>query len=352
MKLSLNVSLINRFPRQMGRPFKDFIAYDVNDVNDYILKYGGFYGIHISTYAFSTIDKGIVDYESAIIDKIFGDIDSVDWLDQIRRVFTWAVYDDDIISRYTMSGGGSHFYLFCKEQIRYKRNTVFNFQTYLEKKLRIRIDSQIKGDLARSFRVPETFNHRRKRYAICMDENLIFNYTKEEIYEIAEKFPPYKPEKIWYGNHLMDLSGFDKDSYMYGIEMPTQINGDLLDIKGLEELNLPINKFPPCVQSWLLNDDLRNKGRYALIIYLRDQTITDIPLIYKEIVSILKSILNEQRWLHVSTNVRLPGFGLGEGLRSVRKIFSNMNYNMYSCYQLRDLGLCPTKCGRWHPIYD
>ncbi len=348
----MSVFLVNRFPRQMGRPFKDFIAYDIDDVNNYILKYGGFYGIHISTYAFSTIDKGMIDYESAIIDKVYGDIDSIDWLNQIRRVFKLIVYDYDIISRYTMSGEGVHFYIFCREQIEHKRNTIFNFLTFLERKLNVNIDSQIKGDLARSFRIPETYNHRRKRYAICMDEDLIFNHTKEEIHKIAEKFPPYRPKKIWYGNNLADLSVFDKDSYMYGIKMPTQLNGNLLNLEQIKKLNLPTKIFPPCVRSWLANDDLRHKGRFSLIIYLRDQTITYIPLLYKEIVSILKNILNENRWKHVSTDMSLPGFGLGENLRPVKKAFSNINYKMYSCYQLRDFGLCPRKCGRWHPIYD
>ena len=30
------VALINRFPREMARPFKDIIVWDLNEVNQYI----------------------------------------------------------------------------------------------------------------------------------------------------------------------------------------------------------------------------------------------------------------------------------------------------------------------------
>jgi len=345
------ISLINRFPRQLGRPFKEQIAYDLNDVNNYILRYGSSYGVHISVYSFSTIDKGKIDYESAVIDKIFNDIDDVYWLRDMRRLFKWC-NKHNIICRFNMSGKGGHFFIFCKEQITNKRNTIFNFQSFLEQKLKIRIDPQVKGDLARSFRIPNTFNHRRQRYDIYMDEDLLFNHTEKEIYEIAEKFPLYEPKQIWYGNNLADLSDFDTESYMYGTELPTQVNGDLLEGDEIKNLDLPIDKFPPCVRSWLTNKDLHHKGRFCLVLYLRDQTITEIPYTFKEILSILKNTLNEQRWIHASTDIRLPGFGIPENLKPIKKAFSNTNYKMYSCYQLRSLHLCPERCGRWHPIYD
>lgn len=191
-----NIALINRFPRELARPFKDKIAWDLDEVNNYILRFGSSYGIHISVYPFSTIDEGKIDYSSAIIDKIFIDIDGKGWLKQLRKVFVWAMFND-IISRYNMSGGGAHAFLFCMETIQHKRSCVHNFQSYLERKLKITIDPQVKGDLSRTFRIPNTFNYKRGRYDICMDKKLMFNHTEEEIYKIASKFPTYKPKQIW-----------------------------------------------------------------------------------------------------------------------------------------------------------
>jgi len=348
-----SVALINRFPRQLARPFKDGIAYGFDDVSEYIKKYGSSYGIHISVYPFSTIEKGKVDYASAIIDKIFIDIDSPNWLEQIRILFEWAVYENDIISRYTMSGENAHSYLFCKETIQYKRSCIHNFQSYLEKELHLTIDPQVKGDLSRTFRIPNTFNFKRGRYAIILDEDLIFNHTAEEIHKIAEKYPVYKPKQIWYGNEILDLSAFDTEDFMYGISsLNTELNGELLSNEELKKLNIPYDKFPPCIISWLNNEDLGYRGRFALITYLRDQQITNIPLTYKEIVSILKNMLSNSTWLHVSTNLIVPGHNEGEGMRTIKMAYSNTKYKMYSCYQLRDFGLCPTHCGRWHPIYE
>ena len=177
----MNVNLIERFPRELARPFKDKIAWDLEEVNSYIKRFGSSYGIHISVYPFSTIDEGKIDYSSAIIDKIFIDIDGRGWLKQLQKIFRWAMIDD-IISRYNMSGMGAHAFLFCMETIQYKRSCIHNFQSYLERKLKINMDPQVKGDLSRTFRMQNTFNYKRGRYDICMDKELIFNHREEEIY--------------------------------------------------------------------------------------------------------------------------------------------------------------------------
>lgn len=345
-------NLINRFPRELARPFKDKIAYNMDDVMNYVRRYGSSYGIHISVYPFSTITNNKVDYESAIIDKIYVDIDDIDWLEQLRSLFSYYVYDNDIISIYSMSGKGCHCYSFCEETIKNKRNCVFNFQSYLEKELGIIIDPQVKGDLSRTFRMPNTFNFKRGRYCIVMDEDLIFNKDEREIYAIAKQ-GVYKPSQRWYGNNLVDLSDFDTEDRMYGIH---QINvtyvDNLMSKKQLERLDIFYDKFPPCVRWWLNNPRLSHHGRNQLTIYLRDQLVTDIPIPFRVIVSLFKCFLDEDIWLHMSTNMRLPNHHEGEGLRPVKTCYSRLDYKLYSCRQLRDLGLCPERCGRWHPIYE
>lgn len=352
MKISqIQPKLINRFPRELARPFKDGIAYDYEDIKNFVRKYAQSSGVHISTYPFSTIESGKVDYESAVVDKIFSDIDGVNWLEHTRRKFKWCD-KYDILTRFNMSGGGSHFFIFCKENIQFKRNCIFNFQTYLEKELKIQIDPQVKGDLSHTFRIPNTFNYKRGRYCIQMDEDLLFGYSIDDIYEIATELPLYKPEQVWYGNYLADLSDFDTEDRMYSLDFKVSDIDDLLTNNELDELNIPFDKFPPCIRTWLKNKELNNKGRQCLIIYLRDQLVTDTPIPYMVVVSILKRILSRERWLHCSSDFQFPGHSPGEKMRSIKKSYSNLRYKMYSCYQLRSFNLCPQRCGRWHPIYE
>ncbi len=347
------VSLLERFPREIGRPFKEGIVWNLDEINSYIKKYGSSHGIHISVYPYSTIDQGKVDYESAIIDKIFFDIDPPDWLEPTRKLFKWC-YNYNLLSTFIMSGGGSHDFIYCKETIKNKRSCIHNFQSYLENKIKIRMDPQVKGDLSQTFRIPETFNFKRGRYSIYLDKDLLFNKTEKEIYEIASKYPIRKPKRYFYGEKLLNLSKFDVEDFMYSIDskLSTPMNGDLYTKDELDKLNIPFDKFPPCVKSWLNNPELGYKGRFCLVIYLRDQTVTKVPIPFKVIVSILKIILSNDMWLHTSTNLRLSNHHEGEGLRPVKKAYSNLKYKMYSCYQLRDFNLCPEKCGRWHPIFD
>ena len=154
------------------------MVYSIEDINKYINRYGKSYGIHISVYPFSTVEENKPDYESAIIDKIFIDIDSSNWLAYARDIFNWCE-EKDIICRFNMSGFGCHFFIFCKETIRFKKNCIFNFQTYLEKKLHIEIDPQTKGDLSRTFRLPNTYNHKRNRFCIPLTKEDLFGQTEK-----------------------------------------------------------------------------------------------------------------------------------------------------------------------------
>jgi len=343
--------LFNKFPREMGRPFKDGLVWNIDEINNFIKKYGSSYGIYISVYSFSSYHNNKPDYESAIIDKIYLDIDPPNWLNQVRKVFNFCKLKN-IMSIYTMSGGGSHIFLFCKSNIQYKRSCIFNFQSYLENELGILIDPQSKGDLTRTFRIPGTFNYKRNRYCIYMDEKLIFNTPENEIYKIAEKYPTYKPGKIVYNNKLVNLNYFDKEEYLYTGKNSTNINGELYTKSELNKFNIPFNKFPNCVRSWIKDPKLGYKGRFCLTVYLRDQQITDIPIPFKIIVSIFKNFLDEDTWLHCATKTKLPNHNIPENLKPIKKAYSNRDYKMYSCVQLQNLGLCPTTCGRWHPIFN
>jgi hypothetical protein len=116
------------------------------------------------------------------------------------------------------------------------------------------------------------------------------------------------------------------------------------------------NKFPKCIQQLAKKKYLGHKGRFILLLYLRDQKIYSLS--NKQIVSILKSLLSREEWLHASTSKKLPSSSLhpgehnvGENMLPIKKALQPFSYNVPSCFQLEKIGLCPEKCKRWHPIY-
>ena len=63
-------SLIGNFPRMMGNPRQNYIAYNKEQRDAYIQKYIKYLDLYISVYAFSEVgEDGFAERNSAIIDK-------------------------------------------------------------------------------------------------------------------------------------------------------------------------------------------------------------------------------------------------------------------------------------------
>lgn len=355
----MKISLYSDYPRVVGYPIRLKVVHSLEHLNEHIEKFISKTDIHISIYSFFTLtrDGGILkpDYESAKIDKVFLDLDEGSWINNMKDLHNWCM-DEDILHRMHLSSYvGGHFFIGCNPRIQFKKTTLYNFQGYLSKKFNIILEKGIStmGDIARSFRVSNTYNFKRYCYCIPLKE--------EELQKIKNENDPYLKEltlhprkeeesKFWYGNKLVNLSSFDKETYLYKIKRRTTLNIDkLLSNKELNEMKIIYDKFPPCIRSWMSMDWLGYKIRYLLILYLREQNI--IELNDTEIVSILKSVVSEEEWRHCSSNEYLPGHNPGENLIPIKKTLSNLNYKMPSCFQLDSMGLCPYKCGRWSPIY-
>jgi len=357
--MTVEWGLFTDFPRIMGNPFRNEIVYNIDEINTYIKKYKMSYGgVHISVYSYFTfVDTFEEDEESALINKIFLDIDNDDWLEISQNIDNWLeIYD--IIRTYNMSGKGIHFFIGCDSKIINKKKAVSNFQAFIMKKFNFQLDPSNIGDIARTFRINNIFNYKRNRYCIPLTRKILHTYSIEDIYKLAEK--PFIPkETTIYGKKLIDLTKFDRNKYLYE-EYTPKIHIDTIKILSKEDLyklKIPFKKFPQCVQSWLKNKELGFIGRYLLVVYLRDQQIkrddgSRVILSNNVIISILKYILNETTWLHVSTTTKLPGHNVGENLLPIKKALTKLTYKMYSCKQIKDCGLCPQDCGRKHPIYE
>lgn len=368
-EISDTVSLFGKYPRVVGHPIKVKIVNNIRELNEYISKNISNYDLHLSLYSFSSIintEYGNieVDWQSAHIDKTYFDVDNGDWIRQMQDLQKWCQHEN-ILHTHTLSSYlGGHFYIGCLPQIRYKKTAVRNFQNYLIKKLNIKIAQAdrggggitILGDIARSFRIPNTFNFKRNCYCIPLTSDELSNLHNIDLEELTKK-PRKNDINIWYGNKLVNLQCFDKKEFMYDQHI-RKINlhkNNLLSNDDLKKLNIPFDKFPPCIQKLIKVPNLGFYGRYLLVLYLRDQKY--VILTDTEIVSILKSVLNEQTWIHCSTNRQLPGHHPGEKLIPVKLTLSTLSYKFPSCKQMKKYKMCPDlkkeKCKmRWHPIFS
>lgn len=354
-----SVSMYSKYPRIVGYPIRQKIIHTIDELNNHIKEYISKCDIHISLYSFSTIIKvnGDIkpDYESAHIDKIFFDVDEGNWVQGLKDLHYWC-RDRDLLHRIHLSSYlGGQFFIGCKPQIQFKKTALHNFQSYLANLLGIEIDKGLStlGDIARSFRVEKTFNYKRQCYC-----NPIFDYELEKIggindpllKKLTEKPRKEKSSLFWSGHKLLNLKPFDVQKYLFKLERKTEINIDsLLSNEEIDNLKIPVGKFPRCIRELMSKDYLGYNGRYLLTLYLRDQAF--IALTNNQVVSIIKSIVGEEEWIHCSSNIQLPGHNPGENLLPIRKTLSTLVYTMPSCFQLEAMGLCPEKCGRWHPIY-
>lgn len=344
----MRVGVLANFPRYVGKPIRDGIVYDIKDFIKYVKKYGGKSEIHISVYSFSTIEDGKPVKDSAVIDEIYFDFDGLFWTIRLRKIHNYLM-DKDILHSITCSGQGSNLDIYTKPTVRYKYNTVWNFQIYFCKKFHIKMDVQTRGDLMRMRRVPSTYNYRRGRYSNYLPDKLIQKADLCKIYDYCKK-PRDNFEQCLFGNKLLDLSQWDKEDLIYDDGRTVvfgSVNLDELDIS----VDLPLDKFPPCVISWMGKKDLGFMGRYCLVLFLKNQDFTKRPLTPKEILSILKGCLDEDTWEHCSTARRVRGHREGENLLPIKKIFRT-SYSLYKCRILKSLGLCSDRsCKNKHPIF-
>jgi hypothetical protein len=343
------VSLLDDFPRWLGHPIQDFVAYDCEQRDAYIRKWLRRSDIYISVYKFLYVDSetGLPDRKSAWVDKVFFDFDSEQWLDDLIRVHKWCV-ERDIIHRCHCSGRGGHAFIFTNPIIQNRKQAVRNFQNYICENLGVDLDPKIKGDLSRIFRYPNTYNFKGQRFCIPVPPHMLDNpsITREQVFKLAERQQFGNP---WSGSRLLSLARFDIETLMYEEE----IDYEAAIESSTHAVDVDYPNFPPCVRSWLSTPNLRDYGKFLIVLYLRDQVAIDNAFGTSDIIAILRNSLSRGEFEHYFGGSRgeLPRDHYGHYGRKFRCTM-NSNYSMPSCDTLKRLGYCPEDCGRRHPIFD
>jgi len=277
------MSLFGKFPREMGFPERRGeyrIVHNQKEFYDALNKYNGRTNVYSTIYSFSNLKKGkygieYPEYDSAIVDKIFFDLDSINSFKNIKKLHK-LLLNLDLIHCLIMSGGGFHCYVKCKiHNLKNPKDAIANVQRKIVEKIGLEIgdpkeadiDEHIIGDIARISRIPNTFNLKRKCFCVPL-KNTDFNIFKS-LHDIQEAAKEQRLIPIqWYGNKKINIDKFD-----YPTKKP--------DIRTIE---IPMGKFDieeygdekmwPCVRK-MLTEHTNHKFRYWGVIWLREMGFTE-----------------------------------------------------------------------------
>lgn len=238
-----------------------------------------------------------------------------DWLYPLGVAHTWM-----------MSGEGFNLYLFVKENITHKKDCLWRFHDWMEKKYNFPMDPQTKGDVARISRVYGTFNRNKKRWCVSLTHDEVVSGL-DNIFNIS-----LQQRNEWHliGSKRLDVSDFDIEfpriQLDFAESVENRVIGDGKDaFEYLASMGIYRGEIPPCIQAMLKTPKLRYMERYRLILWLMDNMLTE-----SQAASVLKRCLSPDRFAHCVT---LKGASL-----EVRKKAGRCERQLQYLYKARDRG--------------
>jgi hypothetical protein len=343
------VSLLDTYPRSMGCPNQNFVAFNQQQRDDYVKRHIKVSDVYTSVYAFAECDENHrVIHDSAIIDRIFFDFDpdnTDNWFKDLMKVHFWCE-KYKILHWNQFSGNGGHSFIFCKN-VQFKKEAVGNFQRWLQQQLDINMDRKVIGDIGRIFRYPNTYNFKGRRFAIPIPNSVLNHDLSEEWLWRHSTKQLY--ENAWSGQKLLNMERWDVQEFQYMDFDVAEINLNQID----PCIAIDYNQFPDCIKQWMSTPDLTDEIKFLLSVFLKDQLYTPIPFNAQEIISILKRTLSDGEFNHWFGRSRgnLQRRHYGHNGIKFRSAMSR-DYYLPTCVELDKKGLCPKDCGRRHPIYD
>ena len=236
--------------------------------------------------------------------------DTFDSLMKLHRYFMKG----DIKHAIGFSGGGYHVY--AKADNRTLKNpgaALKGCANDIVKKTNIKTDCSV-FEVSRIMRFPGTFNTKR---------GLWFVWVTEEDLKLGDGWIREKAkgqcfeQPYLFGSRQLDLTVFDSEEV---VEMEIY--------EGASSLKLEHINIPPCIQK-ILEDGFPNyRGRYFLILYLREKGVS-----FPETINILSTYLSEEKFKHCCFEERQP-----------HHIYNNKRILFPRCKTLAREGFCVGKC--------
>lgn len=331
--------LIPTFPRQFATPRRRLVKTE-SEFYKLINRFNKITNCYYSLYSLDEHGK----FENSDINKIAFDFDGPEAFEHLKKLVKY-LDEEDIKHCFFYSGKkGFHCYVFTidYEHLQNPKDALFNAHKWFEKKVGIINDEHIVGDVARIFRIPNTWHIDGKRYCIPLK-----HYDLTKTWEdVKEKAKEQNFEISYYGSKFLNMKQFDvevSERSHKSVDMPEYVH----KIEVNDEM---VKRFLPCVQNWLHNAENNQSGcnyeaRYYFALYCKEMALP-------------KSICSKLAEKYFKKKKRTDEF------RNDYEHFKRHNVIEYAyredkimpnCETFFQKGLCPGKCWRYKegnfPLY-
>jgi len=358
--------LYEQYPRRYGKSRK--IVYSKKDFLNLANRDNGFMDVFLSIYAYSHLKeiKGEykIDSSSAIMDKLFMDMDFKDW-DSENQLYERIIKlekilkEREILRVWSFSGGGFHLYIYIANKPDNKKYFYRNAVDYIsklvcndnetykdedgnEKKRRL-YDPHCPPKLSQMARVIGTYNPRRHKFCISLKEDDFL----DDLDKIKERSKIQNQKINYLGRKLMSFpESFDVSGVLESCSALLEIDVEQNYSKNIEELlkslGILMKEIPPCIKQFLKeNLKLNYTERYFLITFLYRCGLNE-----KEIKEVLKLVLDKEKLYHccgvIKDGFRPSGIQRSRIETQIPDIIENDYY--ISCQQVSNYGLCNPLC--------
>lgn len=291
----------NSFPRQMGYPIRGSIVFSMKEFLEKANLHDGKTNVYVSLYAFDHLfSDGKPDYESARLEHLFFDLDNSQALSNATKIHEY-LKEQDLIHTMFFSGGGFHIYIAVDYPnfIKNKKDAILNAVISIADKLGLTvginedsdIDAHTVGNIAQMVRVPNTWNLKRKRF--CIPINEVHLKSQQEL-EYS-----YDHQNNWitvYGHKYFDITPFDKEP-VAKYRVPNIENST--NSIGID--NLDFEKFAPCIKNMINRKLYKHRHRYIIITYFKEMGLS-----LEDTILLLRKYLDPQTFNHCIHEERQP----------------------------------------------
>jgi len=223
------------------------------------------------------------EYTSAIVEKLFFDLDGKNSLDK-TKLFHEYLLKHDIQHVILYSGNGFHIYTMTSPAsrntgIKSIKRAVRNAQLSMIKDAKMTVgdpdecdfDSHVIGDISRISRIPNTLNLSGKRYCVPLTQHDLQS-TLQDIEKKAEK---QSFQYDLFGNRLIDLQEYDMEidgliESVDNIHISDTELSRILNDKSEIDCKKILDKLPPMINQLLVSGACGYRDRYLTILAFRE----------------------------------------------------------------------------------
>lgn len=279
--------IFDGYPRQIGLPKRKDVK-NYKELISIINKWNQKQRIFVSLYKYSFENT-----RDFILDKVWFDFDDYGY-ENVMILHNW-LSQKNLAHFIVFSGRGYHCYILTdKKELKNNKVALINVHNSIINETKIMVDRQIIGDIARIVGIPGTYNTKRKRWCIFVDEDMLgqgHNWIKS--YAEEEQIGKFSI----YGRKLLSLKEYDTGIPEYEIEAITVDN--LIEKINEDEI---LKKLKPCVAKILLSLNKLEHSyneRFIVMTHLISEGYSE-----NDIEKILKKFMNIKKFKHCIKNER------------------------------------------------